>query len=169
MLLQCIYCNVKQISSLVYAFFIRLRKLKNIHFGRPPLISKNIFFDSFTLVYICLHLSTFVYNRLDSSSDSSTLVYIRLVACLHSSTFVYTLLDSSSDSSVFLEQICFRKVKQRTITYLITWSYLRRFQSVCGYKSFSISTKFWILPTLLLGLLRGDIFLFGRFENILYN
>ena len=157
-------------------FFIRLfflhssTQVKEHPFWEASVnIKKNFFFGSLTLVYICLHSSTFVYNRLDSSSDPSTLVYIRLVTCLHSSTFVYTLLDSSSDSSVFLEQICFRKVKQRTITYLITWSYLRRFQSDCGYKSFSISTKFWILPTLLLGLLRGDIFLFGRFENILYN
>ena len=108
-------------------FFIRLfflhssTQVKEHPFWEASVnIKKKIFFDSLTLVYICLHSSTFVYNRLDSSSGSSTLVYIRLVTCLHSSTFVYTLLDSSSDSSVFLEQICFRKVKQRTITYLIT-------------------------------------------------
>ena len=79
-------------------------KLKNIHLGKLPLISKKIFL-------ICLHLSTFVYTRLNSSrlvcirldlsSDLSTLVYFRL----HSSTFVYTRLHSSSDSSVILEQI----------------------------------------------------------------
>ena len=47
-------------------FFIRLcfqgtnvNKLKNIHLGKPPLISKN-FFDSFTLVYIRLDPSTIV-------------------------------------------------------------------------------------------------------------
>ena len=56
--------------------------------------TKNIFFDSFTLVYI----------RLDSSSDSFALVYIRLVTRPRSTTFVYTRLGSSSDSSVFLEQ-----------------------------------------------------------------
>ena len=38
-------------------------KLKNIYLGKPPLISKS-FFDSFTLVYIRLHLS----------NDSPTLV-----------------------------------------------------------------------------------------------
>ena len=40
-------------------------------------------FDSSTLVYICIHSSS------DSSSDSSTLVYIRLVTRLQSSKFVY--------------------------------------------------------------------------------
>ena len=76
-------------------------------------IKKKIFFDLFTLVYISLHLSTFVqtlYNRLDQSSNLSTLVficldlssgsspliYISLVTHLHSSTFVYTRLDSST-------------------------------------------------------------------------
>ena len=37
-----------------------LRELKNIHLGRPPLISKNFFLDSVTPVYIHLHSSTFV-------------------------------------------------------------------------------------------------------------
>ena len=47
---------------------------------------KEKFFDSSTLVYICLHLA----------SDSSTFVYIRLwLVCIR--------LHSSSDSSVFLE------------------------------------------------------------------
>ena len=67
-------------------------------------------FDSFTLVYIRRRLSTFLYIRLDSSSDSSTLVYIRLdpssdsptlvYICLHLSTLIYTRLHSSSDSYV---------------------------------------------------------------------
>ena len=90
LLLQCVYYNVKQISSFVYVF------------GKPPLISKKNFF---WFVYTRLHLSRLVYNRLDLSSDSSTLVYIYLVTRLHSSTFVYTRLDFSRDSSVFLEQI----------------------------------------------------------------
>ena len=64
-----------------------LRKLKNIHLGKPPLISKN-FFDSLTFVYTRLHSSRSVYNPLDSSSDSSALVYIRLVTRLHSSSLV---------------------------------------------------------------------------------
>ena len=42
---------------------------------------------------IRLHSSTFAYTRLDSSRDSSQLVYVHL--------------HSSSDSSVFLQQISF--------------------------------------------------------------
>ena len=115
-------------------FFIRLsfwgrnlRKLKNIHLRKPPLISKKKFFliclHSSTFVYTCLHSSRLFYNRLDwandlstlvyicldSSSDSSTLVCIRLVTRLHSSSLVYTRLDSSSDSFVFLEKIIIYK------------------------------------------------------------
>ena len=82
-------------------FFIRLwfwgrnlRKLKNIHLGKPPLISKKPFFS---FAYTCLHSPRLVYNRLDfsrdSSSDSSTLVYIRLVTRLNSPTIVYICLD----------------------------------------------------------------------------
>ena len=76
-LLQC-----KTNSSFIYAFEGEIYgKLKNIHLGKPLLISKK-FFDSFTLVYI----------RLDSSSDSATLIYIRLNSSSDSSTFVYTHL-----------------------------------------------------------------------------
>ena len=90
--LQCIYYNVKQISSFIYAFEGGICcRLKNVHLGKPPLIFKKIFFNSFALVYILL--------------DSSTFVQTHLVICLHSSTFVYTRLHSPSDSSVFLEQI----------------------------------------------------------------
>ena len=67
---------------------------------------------SFTFVYTRLYLSRLVYNRLYSSSDSSPLVYIRLVTRLHPSTFVYTRQDSSSDSSVFLEQIVLNSLKK---------------------------------------------------------
>ena len=60
-------------------------------------------FDLSTLVYIRLHSSSdtsalaywLVYTRLHSSSDSSTLVYIRVhstVTRLHPSTLVYTRL-----------------------------------------------------------------------------
>ena len=88
-------------------FFIRpcfrgrnLRKLKSIHLGKPPLISKKRFFDSLTLVYVRLHSSTLFYNRPDSSIDSSTLIYIRLDSSSDSSTLVYirpvTRLDSST-------------------------------------------------------------------------
>ena len=48
-------------------------------------------YDSSTLVYICLHSSTFVYTRLVNRLHSSTFVYIRLwlvCICLHSSTLV---------------------------------------------------------------------------------
>ena len=73
-LLQC-----KEISSFICAFEGEIYgKLKNINLGKPPLKSRKRFFDSFTLVYI----------RLDLSSDSSTLVYIRL----NSPTLVYTRL-----------------------------------------------------------------------------
>ena len=80
-------------------------KLKNIHLGKLPLISKKRFFDSFTLVHIRLDSSsdssTLVYIHLDLSSVSSTLFYFRL----HPSTFVYTRIHSSRNSSVFLQQI----------------------------------------------------------------
>ena len=79
-----------------------LRKLKNIHLGKPELMTKKFFFWS---VYTTPHSSTLFCIRLDSSSDSSKLVYIRLMTPLLLSTFVCTRLDSSSDSSVFLEQI----------------------------------------------------------------
>ena len=64
---------------------------------------KETFFDSSTLIYICLHSSKFVkwlvYSRLVTRLHPSTFIY-------DSSTFVYTcLLHSSSDLSVFLEQI----------------------------------------------------------------
>ena len=88
-----------------------LRELKNIHLGKPPLISKNFFLirsHQSTFIYTRLHSSRLIYNRLDESSDSSTFVYIRLdsssdssslvyiclVTRLHSPTFVYTRLDS---------------------------------------------------------------------------
>ena len=83
------------LSSFISSFML-LRE-KSMQIGNPPLISKIFFW----FVYTRLHLSTLVYIRLDSSSDSSTLVYIRLVTRLHSSTFIYTRLDSSG----FLEQI----------------------------------------------------------------
>ena len=83
-----------------------LRKLKNIHLGKPPLISKKIFL-------IRLHSSTLVYIRLDLSSDLSALVYIHL----DSSTLFYTRLDSSSGSSVFLEQIVLLKACKH-VTFL---------------------------------------------------
>ena len=71
-LLQCINYNEKQILC----FWGRnLCKLKNIHLGKPPLISKKLFF-------------WFVYTRL----HSSRLVYVGVVICLHSSAFVYTRL-----------------------------------------------------------------------------
>ena len=47
--------------------------------------------------------------------------------------------------------------------------YLRFFHAACGYKLFSISAKFWKLPSHSPGLLRGDLFLFRRYENVLYN
>ena len=68
-------------------------KLKNIHFGEPPLILKKSFY---WFVYIRLHSSTLVYIRLDSSSDSSTLVYIYLHSSSDSSTIVYIRLHSST-------------------------------------------------------------------------
>ena len=89
-LLQC-----KINSFLCLSFRGRnLSKLKNIHLGKPPLISKKkkkkIPLHSSTFIYTHLHSSRLVYNRLDSFSDSSTLVYIRLVTCLHSSTRLYS-------------------------------------------------------------------------------
>ena len=99
-----------------------LHKLKNIHLGKPPVITKENFFwfvytglhsstllYSSRLVYNCLDLSsdssTLVNICLDSSSNSSTFVCIRIMTPLLLSTFFCTRLDSSSDSSVFLEQI----------------------------------------------------------------
>ena len=87
-----------------------LRKLKNIHLGKPPLISKKIFL-------IRLHSSTLVYIRLDLSSDLSALVYIHLDSSSNSSTLFYTRLDSSSGSSVFLEQIVLLKACKH-VTFL---------------------------------------------------
>ena len=79
-------------------FFIRLcfwgrnlRKLKNIHLGKASINIKKLFY-SFTIVKTrivsCLHSST----CLDLSSNSSTLVYIRLVTRLHSSKLVQWLV-----------------------------------------------------------------------------
>ena len=65
--------------------------------------SINIKKKFFWFVYTRLHSSRLVYNCLDSSSDSSALVYSRLGSRLNSSKFVLTRLDSSGDSSVFLE------------------------------------------------------------------
>ena len=59
-----------------------LRKLGSLHYYQKKFI------------LICLHSSTLVYIRLDSSSDASTLDYICLVTRLHSSIIVYTRLDS---------------------------------------------------------------------------
>lgn len=47
--------------------------------------------------------------------------------------------------------------------------YIRFFYAACGYKLFSISAKFRKLPSHSPGLLRGDLFLFRRYENVLYN
>ena len=47
--------------------------------------------------------------------------------------------------------------------------YLRFFYAACGYKLFSIAAKFRKLPSQSPGLLRGDLFLFRRYENVLYN
>ena len=61
--------------------------------------SKKNFFDSSTLVYICLNSSsdssTLVYTRLHLSSESSALIYIRLNSSVtrpHSSTLLSTRL-----------------------------------------------------------------------------
>ena len=92
-------------SSFIYAFKEEIYgKLKNIYLCKPPLQWKKAFFVSFTLVYIRLHLSAFVYTRLVTRLHPSTLVYTRL----HWSTLVYTRLVtrlySSSNSSVFLNR-----------------------------------------------------------------
>ena len=84
-----------------------LCKLKNIHLGKPPLISIYIYIYIYmyicllspTFIYTCLHSWRLVYNCLHSSSNSSTLIYI----CLH----------SSSDSSVFLDHILFSVAGKR--------------------------------------------------------
>ena len=75
-LLQC------KINFVIHLCFWgrNLRKLKNIHLGKPPLIL-------ILFLWIRLHPSTLVYTR------------------PHSSRLVYSRLDSSSDTSVFLEQI----------------------------------------------------------------
>ena len=73
MLLQCIYYHVKQISSFVYAFEVEIYAKEHPSWEASINIKKKVFADSFTLV--C--------DRLDTSSDSSTLVYIWLVTRLH--------------------------------------------------------------------------------------
>ena len=82
-LLQC------KTNFLIYLCFWgrNLQQIKEHPSWEGSINIKKKFFDSFTLVYICLHSSTFVYTR--------------LVTRLHSSTFVYTRLHLSSDSSVF--------------------------------------------------------------------
>ena len=105
-LLQC-----KTNFSFIYAFEGEIcGKLKSTHL------------DLFTLDYIRLHSSTFVWVRLVARLHTCTFVQTRLVTCLHSSTFVqsrlmtlytrlhlptlvYTRLHLSSDLSVLLEQI----------------------------------------------------------------
>ena len=73
-----------------------LRKLGSLHYYQKKFIL--ICLHSSTLVYIRLESSsdpsTFVHIHLDSSSDASTLVYICLVTRLHLSIIVYTRLDS---------------------------------------------------------------------------
>ena len=89
-------------------FRLKNRKIKEIkeqlkeQLSREASINmkKIFFFDSFTLVYIRLHSSIFVYTH--------------LVTRLHSPTFVYTQLHSSNKSSVFLEQINFCMLIQDT-------------------------------------------------------
>lgn len=54
----------KKISSFIYSFRREIySKLKKTYRQKPPLISKDFIFDSFTLAYIRLHLSTLVYTR----------------------------------------------------------------------------------------------------------
>ena len=83
--------SVKQIFLFICAFLGETCcKLKNILLGKPPLESKNIFFNLFTLVYVCRDSSsdssTLVFFRLDLSSGLSALVKWLIYSCLHSST-----------------------------------------------------------------------------------
>ena len=83
-------------------------KLKNIHLGKSRLILKKAFLiclHSSTLIYIRLHLSTFIQACLVTLLHSSTFVQVRLLTRLHSFTFVHTRLHSPSDAPVLLEQI----------------------------------------------------------------
>ena len=73
MLLQCIYYHVKQISLFVYAFEVEIYAKDHPSWEASINIKEKDFADSFTLAY----------NRLDTSSDSSTLVHIRLVTRMH--------------------------------------------------------------------------------------
>ena len=93
-----------------------LRKLKNIHLGKPPLITKKIFLIRLrlsTFVYTRLYSSRLIHNRLDSSSDSSTLVYTCLMTLL--------LLPTSSAlvQTPLVTRLCFQN---------------RSAQSVCIFK-----------------------------------
>ena len=66
--------------------------MASTYLGKPPLISKKGFIESFTLVYISLDSSAVVYTRLLTRLHSLTFVYACLVTRLHSSTLVYTRL-----------------------------------------------------------------------------
>ena len=106
-LLQC-----KINSFLCLSFRGRnLSKLKNIHLGKPPLISKK------KKKKIRLHSSTFIYTHLDSFSDSSTLVYIRLDSFSDSSTFVQTRLVTRLHSSTFVYTRLVTRLHLSTLVY----------------------------------------------------
>ena len=67
---MCIYYNVKQICSFIYAFRGEIYgQLRNIYLGKPLLTSKKKFF--FWFIYTRLDSPTLVYIGLQSSSDSS--------------------------------------------------------------------------------------------------
>ena len=71
-----------------YLCGLLMHNCNNNKMGRCITISgiKERFFDSSTVICICLH---------SSSSDSSSFVYTRLVTLLHSSVFVFTCLHLS--------------------------------------------------------------------------
>ena len=73
MLLQFIYYHVKQTPLFVYAFEVEIYAKEHPSWGASINIKEKVFTESLTLVY----------NRLDTSSDSSTLVHIRLVTRMH--------------------------------------------------------------------------------------
>ena len=120
-LLQC-----KINSFLCLSFRGRnLSKLKNIHLGKPPLISKK---KKKRFVYTHLHSSTLIQTRLVTRLHSSTFVQTRLVTRLHSSTFVQTRLHLSSDLStlVYIRLHSFRLVS----TCLVICLFLEQIPSI---------------------------------------
>ena len=110
-------------------------KLKNIHLGKPPLISKH-FFNSFTLLYIRLHSSTFVQTRLVTHLHSSTLVYIRLVTCLF-----FKNRSKTPKACNF--------IKKENLTRVLSCDFKKTFKNTLFYITplmfykYTVNTRFW--------------------------